>query len=114
MLVDDFNLPDVGSATDVNGAGGSNYPAFAGAPDVVGIDVQSNGSMACGRSSSSAARSKRFGKYNGHATMKDSVWLTSPCIDWSPGADEVFPDFKKLDAKVCDGRIDMDCRQAFD
>ena len=78
MLVDDFNLPDVGSATDVNGAGGSNHPALADAPDVVGIDVQSNGSIACGRRSSRATRSKRFGKYNGHATMKDSVWLTSP------------------------------------
>ena len=78
MLVDDFNLPDVGSATDVNGAGGSNHPAFVGAPDVVGIYVQSDGSIACGCCSSRATRSKRFGKYNGHAAMKDSVWLTSP------------------------------------
>ena len=83
FLVLHFNHPHVRGASDMRRYGCSAHSPFTLGPDVIGIDLESDGAgMLPIDIHDRSKRRERLGKCNGRATVKQAVCLSRAFVDW--------------------------------
>ena len=75
-------------------------PALRGRAQVVGVDVQAHGALACGAGAGGAARPQRFGQHHAHAAVQQAVGLLGARVHGHARAQEIVADLGEFDAQV--------------
>jgi hypothetical protein len=106
LVVDDADIPDMGTLTQVQGGGRAVYMSCSDAPDMVSVDLQSYaykfiGIDDTGRTDAAEGLRQR----GGSAPMQHPIRLSSAGIDGHPGFQKVFSDLGDFDAEMTRHRI---------
>jgi hypothetical protein len=116
-FIGDPDLPYLGGPANVKGTGGPGHPAFPNAPNMVRVDLQSDGIvLAAVDDKGGAQAAKGFGERDGGPSMQEAIRLPGAAVDGHAAFDEVFTDLHKFHAEVFGHaisaqRIDMGKRQ---
>src|SRR5690606_27994992 len=98
----DADFPDLGAASEMQGAGGAGDPAFAHGADVVGVDLEADADLALGHAHVAGAAAQGFGQEHRSAAVEQAVGLEGAGVDRHGGDQAVVADVDEFDAQGLD------------
>jgi hypothetical protein len=100
-FVRDADLPDLRTFANVNGPGSARDKAFPDAPNVIGVDLQTDGiELAAVDDVGSAYTAEGLGEGDGGAPMQETIGLPGSVIHGHATFEKVFPYFNEFDPEM--------------
>ena len=114
LVIVQVDMPDMGTAADVNGTGDSGHPASVRGANMVRIDVEAHHAHARFSGIGRTTGAQGLGQHDRNAAVQDPVGLAGALVHWHAGTNEVVANLQKFHTEMARSGVDMAVGQKVD